>query len=282
MITCLLLLLGVALVRGQCATGSQCIVGASEPCCMNCTFQRLPCNDGNRCTKNDACDVAASIASAKSVCRGEAICPTNPDVCTAYRCDPATGNCLVGTLPDGSACGAAGTDPSTWDLCTFECRNGRCTAKQVLCDARPTASDDCNANGCNPQTGKCEQGPKPGKACNDNDACTTNDVCRQVGAQIVCRGESVTCADKRPIDCKQWLCAAGECVTSPAPCASSASNTLSSSTVLPVATSSGAEGTTQQTAAVTASTTVGVDVSTASSPMLAIVSMPLLAASALL
>ena len=65
-----------------------------------------------------------------SVCKGEPKCPTAPDVCTSYECNPATGDCSTKTLADGAACGATGTDKATWDLCSFECRAGRCVGRR--------------------------------------------------------------------------------------------------------------------------------------------------------
>jgi hypothetical protein len=206
---------------GMAGQSRQCIEGPSDPCCKACQFQALTCDDQNKCTKNDKCDVNASIMGGKSVCKGEPVCPTSPDVCKSFRCDPASGSCVESTLPDFAPCGATGTDPSTWDLCSFHCLGGRCVGKETKCVGQTMELNrtSCDEFSCNPKTGKCEPGPKPGKPCNDENSCTFNDICKQVGAQVVCQGEFNTCADKPPVVCHKWECvvAAGECVKVPLP-----------------------------------------------------------------
>ena len=74
-------------------------------------------------------------------------------------------------MPEGTAC-----DDS--DACTLtdSCQSGVCTGSDpVVC----TALDQCHDPGtCDPSTGVCSDPPMPeGTACDDNDACTTADVC---------------------------------------------------------------------------------------------------------
>lgn len=206
---------------GAAGSAKQCNDGAAEVCCKSCQFQPNSCDDNNKCTKDDKCDVGASIAAGTSVCKGEPKCPTAPDVCTTYTCNPATGDCSVATRADGEACGATGTDPQTWDLCSFECRGGRCVGKTVTCDQQQQMLNrsSCDSYSCNPRTGQCAPGPKPGKTCNDENSCTFNDVCKDVGGTVVCQGEQNTCGDKPKVQCHTWQClaAAGECVKVPEP-----------------------------------------------------------------
>lgn len=215
--------------KNVCGTGcglaggaKQCEEGPAEPCCAACQFKPLPCDDGNKCTKNDKCDVLASIQGKRSVCSGEPVCPTPSDTCTFFTCDPASGACTEGTADDGAACGPTGSDEATWDRCAFECRAGRCVGKVTNCDSadmQVTDAASCDGYSCNPRSGKCELGPKPNKACNDGNSCTSNDKCvAGPGAQVTCQGELNTCASQPDIPCHTWRCEKllGECVKVPA------------------------------------------------------------------
>jgi len=91
----------------------------------------------------------------------------------------------------------------------------------VTCDAQMQMLDPASCTGfsCNPRTGMCEGGPKPGKACNDGNSCTLNDVCKMVGSEVVCGGEQNLCTDKEPVVCHTWQCdrLVGECTKVPVP-----------------------------------------------------------------
>lgn len=156
------------------------------------------------------------------MCTGESVCPTPTDTCTFYTCNPASGDCTKGTRQDGDACGPTGSAESTWDKCNFECRAGRCVGKVTNCDsADQTVTDpaSCTGYSCNPRTGMCEAGPKPGKPCNDGNSCTANDICKDSGGKVVCAGELNQCADQPAIPCHTWECKPllGECVKVPQP-----------------------------------------------------------------
>ncbi len=63
-------------------------------------FQIAPCEDGDGCTLKDQCVSGVCTAGAPVVC-------TTTDPCQqAGSCEPATGACSVGALPNGTSCGA--------------------------------------------------------------------------------------------------------------------------------------------------------------------------------
>ena len=193
---------------GAAGSVKQCSDGPAEPCCQACQFQPLSCNDNNKCTKDDKCDPVASLMAGKSVCKGVPVCPTPGDTCTTFTCNPLSGNCEKSVAMDGAACGPTGSKPETWDRCQFECRGGTCVGKTVTCDTGMMVGDgkDCTGYLCNPKSGICEAGPKPGKPCNDGNLCTLNDVCKQVGADVVCQGELNDCSAEKPPACHKLKC----------------------------------------------------------------------------
>lgn len=133
------------------------------------------CNDGDGCTKTDACQ--------SGTCQG-----TNPVVCAALdqchtigSCNPATGQCSNPNAPDSTACsdGSACTDNDT-------CQSGACTAgSAVACDD----SNPCTTDSCVPATGcKFVANTLP---CDDGSLCTEQDTC----AGGACLGAALACGD---------------------------------------------------------------------------------------
>jgi hypothetical protein len=185
--------------------GKQCNDGPSEPCCSQCQYKPNPCDDNDKCTKDDICQPIESIMQKKSVCRGVSKCNTYKDVCTYEECDPKVGVCTKKTLADGAACGLTGTEPKDWNLCESRCVAGVCEFKKLSCDDQAVSmgmmlklvdEKSCDAYGCNPKTGTCELGPKPDKPCNDGNGCTVNDKCTPDAAQggkLVCGGDPKVC-----------------------------------------------------------------------------------------
>ena len=151
------------------------------------------CNDNNACTQTSTCQTG--------MCTG-----ANPVVCTASDechvagvCNPANGTCSNPAGNNGAVC-------NDNNACTngTTCQNGACAGgTPITCTTNP-----CHAAGaCNPATG-CPA-PKPnGTACNDGNACTTNDTCNggncQGGPAFTCVAPDVcqntgTCDINRPL-----------------------------------------------------------------------------------
>ncbi|MCB9737877.1 MAG: hypothetical protein H6747_01340 [Deltaproteobacteria bacterium] len=131
----------------------------------------LPCEDGELCTKGDACLAGA--------------CKSGPDVCACSNdADCALqedGNLCNGTLVCNQAAGQCELDPKTVVLC-------------------PSAGDTyCRANLCDPKTGTCAMTPtNTAQACDDDNVCTTGEVCDLAGE---CTATNNTCLCQTDADC---------------------------------------------------------------------------------
>jgi|GEM_PF-3961325 len=227
------------------------------------------CSDGDPCTKNDACDDAGACQAGadECECRATEECASKEDgdrcngtlkcdvtslpfkcvldtttvvtcsqaadtQCAKTQCEPATGDCVLKPVEDGTACsdGDVCSDPDT-------CQAGECQGTDLGCDcmddldclpfddgdlctgyyvcdksALPyacvlapgsviscsTANDtDCQKNQCDPDTGNCQMGPAEiGTLCDDGNFCTDTDGCA-VDADT---GEGV-CKGGKPHDC---------------------------------------------------------------------------------
>ncbi len=134
------------------------------------------CDDGNQCTKSDACDGKGScvgVADSACACLSDAdcakhedgdlcngtlycdqstypfqcvvnpatpvLCPTKPeDACQPYQCDPADGLCHPTALPDGATCDADGF------ACTPDaCDKGQCQQGQLDGSCTCNVDADC-------------------------------------------------------------------------------------------------------------------------------------------
>jgi hypothetical protein len=84
----------------NCDDGNACTIDACKTNvgCVT-SFEFAPCEDGDGCTMNDQCISGVCKAGAPMVC-------TSSDPCQqAGSCEPATGVCSMGTLPNGTNCG---------------------------------------------------------------------------------------------------------------------------------------------------------------------------------
>ena len=177
-----------------------------------CVFtpNAAPCDDGNRCTRTDVCRAGTCVGGDPT------LCPARDQCHDVGICDPATGDCLMPTKPDGSVC-------SDGDACTVDdaCRAGACRSGPArdcddgvpctadACDAvrgcvRTAISGCCDANAdcddgdactgaetCDRATGSCEAGTPP--VCDDGDPCTIDGCTAAAG----CGGEPVDLAALR-------------------------------------------------------------------------------------
>jgi Right handed beta helix region len=166
-----------------CPASDQCHdTGSCDPATGQCSDPPKPdgsaCDDGNACTRTDTCQSGVCVGSDPVTCTPLGSCQTSD-------CDPATGQCVVGNKPNGTAC-------DDGNSCTEHdaCQDGACAGTPIVC----TASDQCHDAGtCNPATGQCSDPAKPDStACNDDDSlCTQNDTCQ---AGICTPGTPVVCS----------------------------------------------------------------------------------------
>jgi len=162
----LLCTLGDVCSRGECV-GAPDSCDDGNPCTVDvCTedggCQHVPaevaCEDGDPCTVGDSCREGVCVSGGPNACDDE-------NYCTIDTCNSDVG-CVH--LPTFSPC---------------------CTGAVEACDD----GNPCTTDLCDPVTGDCATEPAEG-ACDDNDACTVEDVC----AESVCVGRPRDCDDGDP------------------------------------------------------------------------------------
>ncbi len=238
--------------KGQpkaCSDGSICTDDQCNPETGECQFvnNTQPCDDGNKCTKDDACKDGACVGGETicDPCTGDADCvkyddgnlcnglvkcinqecvadPTSavdcsnmPEVaCKSVSCDPQDGQCKYKNLENGKPC-------SDGNACTKDetCTAGTCLGTTVNCnDGNP-----CTTDSCDPATGCTKTSAPDGTSCNDGDLCTKDDGCKQG----VCTGEPLPdCSGcTSDVECQQFedgnlcnglvKCISGQCKNDP-------------------------------------------------------------------
>ena len=180
-----------------------CMANKCDPSTGKCKMTPVnvdnSCNDNNPCTLNDTCDPNGN-------CKGT---PKNCDdhnACTKDTCDGTTGDCIHTDIvcDDHNVCTIDSCDPTKG-----------CTYTSVNCDDNNVCTDDyclpanqaCNE--INPKDNTrsgyhCCHNPKAGRTCNDNNPCTTGDVCTSTGK---CQGTPRSCDDG--ISCTRDYCESG-------------------------------------------------------------------------
>jgi len=117
-----------------------------------------PCDDGDLCTKNDTCQAGTCVGTPYS-------CPDDGKACTAEVCDGTGG-------------------------CTFTIVSGFCLIEGE-CYAAGSSQGKCFE--CRPETSQTTFSYVEGKACDDGDPTTANDVCAVGGtSDLDCRGVPAT------------------------------------------------------------------------------------------
>lgn len=172
-----------------------CTIGYCDAgvCKTRIAADSTPCDDGDACTGDDACDAG--------VCAGVVFdCSPLDDECNVGACDTLTGLCAPVPKANGTTC----NDDS---LCTSNdtCTAGRCGGDTLDCSASASL---CNAASCDPATG-CTSLPLTNTECDDSDPCTVGDSC----TAGLCQGA--------PRDCSVVAgpCGIGVCIPANGGCA---------------------------------------------------------------
>ncbi len=144
--------------------------------CSSATYQgegKLPCDDGNSCTKEDLC-TGVTCAGTADDCDDKNACTTD------QKCDPTSGCVHVDN-----------TDACSKDACSGvgKCQAGSCVAEVKSCDD----GNLCSSDGCDLAKG-CTHTAADG-ACNDGDACSEADTCAAGSCKA---GVKTTCDDGDP------------------------------------------------------------------------------------
>ncbi len=177
---------------GIACQGTPTVCDDNSPCtsddCVSkvgCKHTNLPdgslCDDGNSCTVGDQCSGGQCQSGTSSGCDDG-----NP--CTDDQCDK-----LLGCTHTNNTVGCDDTDPCTGpDICKF----GGCSGPKVDCleDNNP-----CTDDGCPVTAGAgCSHVAHVG-ACDDHDACTSDEACVgtvcQGGSDVICDDGNVCTAD---------------------------------------------------------------------------------------
>lgn len=164
------------------------------------------CDDGDACTRTDACRGGRCVGSDVVVCTAGAPCRE------AGVCDRASGRCSERVAPEGTPC-------PDGDRCNGDetCRAGVCSPGTApTCDDR----EACTTDACDRALG-CRSTPvADGTPCADGDRCNGAEACR---AGACARGAALDCDDRDP--CTDDRCDAtagcvsvsnGRCVGPPA------------------------------------------------------------------
>jgi hypothetical protein len=164
----------------DCADDNLCTDDSCDPVagCLNVN-NTIPCTDTNECTKQDVCTDGA--------CLGIEVVCNDDNLCTDDSCDPATGctftnNAVV--CDDDDVCNGSEI-----------CGDGLCNPGDAL-----DCEDDnpCTHDWCDPVDG-CQHANNT-VPCDDGDACTVSDVCKDG----VCEGTEMGCDDGNP--CTDDVC----------------------------------------------------------------------------
>ncbi len=152
----------------SCADSNGCTLDSCDPKlgCVNAVQDKASCDDGSACTAGDAC--------VGSNCVGSPVACDDGQSCTKDSCDKAKG--CVATPQPGTTCTDANAC-TQGDLCSAA---GTCVPGAALACVDGVA---CTTDACNKDSG-CTYNATNGAACNDNDACTTADLC----AGTTCKG----------------------------------------------------------------------------------------------
>jgi hypothetical protein len=179
------------LTHAECNDGNVCTTNTCVNNVCVSSNNTNACSDGNECTVNDRCSGGACLSGTPRSC-------SDGNLCTTDGCDPAIGCTFIhNTNPcnDGNAC-------TVNDQCLLgTCRGG---PPPVCDDGNP-----CTLNSCDPSTG-CTFPPNNGIACDNGNACTTEDFCFNGVCQS---GEPLDCDDEVP--CTFDTCDNGECFHTP-------------------------------------------------------------------
>ncbi len=240
-------------------------------CALQPTAEGAGCDDGNTCTSDDVCKAGSCVGVGACACQTDEDCAAAEDgdlcngtlycdistpqhtcavnvatiivcdkssdqLCVANQCEPKTGLCALGPVPDGVGCDIDGStcslDTCAGGVCTpgplatpcncvsdadcaayddgnacngsLFCRkaSGFCELNPATVVQCPTGQDTlCTVNVCQPESGACKLTPRPdGTPCEDGWECTKGESC----AKGVCNAGTDTCTCKETADCAAY------------------------------------------------------------------------------
>ena len=192
----------------RCTTGDRCRSGQCHPgavtTCSAPACRRSACDpttgacrgpvaepDGTACEDDDLCTASSTCLAGTCVGSQRASCGQAGPCSESGSCDPKTGKCVAGPVPDGRPC-------DDGNACTINdfCQAGTCrVGSMVSCPPQSCRE----AGSCDPGSGRCLPGPVKvdGGGCDDGNLCTRDDSCR---SGVCIGGSAVICTE--PGDCR--------------------------------------------------------------------------------
>ncbi len=162
----------------DCADDNACTKDAcdAQAGCTHVAADASPCDDGNQCTLNDACNGEQCQGGATKDCA-----QTSP--CQYASCVASSGLCVAAPLADGQPC-------DDGNPCTPKdgCKAGNCAGTGNACDD----GNACTIDGC--ANGGCQHSPSSGPCDLDASLCTA-DLC---AGETCSPGKVLTCDDGNP------------------------------------------------------------------------------------
>ena len=225
-----------ACLDGQCVGDPRICDAGSDPCvsaacvrgqgCQPVNTQAW-CDDGDRCTVNDACADGTCKAGQAIVC--DDANPCTSDACDAGACvfTPKEGACDdLNPCTTGDACLGGACAPGGWSTCD-ELQDVPCQRKVCVPPDGCTLIDDDDGAPCDDLdactlgdtclAGSCA-GPVP-TPCRDDDPCTTDGCDPSSGCTFQPIAENGACDDLNPCTsgekCKSGLCKGGTVASCP-------------------------------------------------------------------
>jgi len=220
---------------GETCKKGVCADGVAKPCPCVTTADCAAQEDGNLCNGTLYCEATTKLCVVNPTT--VVVCADDGAACTDNLCKPATGQCELVPLADGTTCsdglawtvgdvcekGACVAGPDTklckatadcakfddGDLCngTLFCNKatGVCQLNPTTVVSCPTVGDTvCAKNTCVPATGTCAAKPAPANTpCEDGNLCTTGEAC-VAGVCSASAGGGSTCACQKDGDCVKW------------------------------------------------------------------------------
>jgi hypothetical protein len=187
----------------QVCDGTTCMAAkcdsATGKCVQTPTGDKIPCDDGDKCTEKDAC-ISGKCEGAQTNCDDNKPCTTDTcdaaagckythntfacddgdkctekDACKAGKCQPGKAICQCKVDKD---CDQSGGDKcKATHFCDTAAVPFTCKEKTAakLC---PTSNKPCMVSFCDSKSGACVVGPgNDAKACDDGDKCNGADQC---------------------------------------------------------------------------------------------------------
>jgi hypothetical protein len=150
------------------AAGGGCLDGVCDEAEDRCTGDPLPdglaCDDGDPCTRFDACLAGACVGSLLD-------CSGLDGPCALGVCDPESGDCVPAPLEDGLTC-----DDGRFCTVGDTCQSGVCAGQARDCSG--AAQGFCQLGRCDEGLGRCVADPAHESQPCDDLFCTDQDACR--------------------------------------------------------------------------------------------------------